>query len=379
MDSNAAVLAASAAAALAVGYASFRGTRGSAATMESIAIVDVAAFRAAAAGSAERQAICERVARSLHESGCLIIRDPRVTAEDNAAFVALMEQYYGQGDDAKRPDARPELHYQVGVTPEFVERPRNHCSRVAALASSEQPQTLCPPDYDSKWRFFWRVGPRPAETKFTELNAEPVKPKGFPRWQSQMDSWGAKLLDGAETVAEMAAIGFNLPPETFSERMNFGPHLLGPTGSDLRKFGKVGTVLAGYHYDLNFLTIHGKSSYPALSIWLRDGRKVLVKVPDGCLLLQAGKQFEWLTGGHVLSGFHEVTVLPATVAKIEQRLAEGKSHWRISSTLFNHIASDRSLRPVAPFDTKEALEKYPEILAGEQVQQELEAIMLAAK
>lgn len=49
-------------------------------------------------------------------------------------------------------------------------------------------------------------------------------------------------------------------------------------------------MFAGYHYDLNFLTIHGRSRFPGLFIWLRDGRKVPVKVPAGCLLLQAGKQ-----------------------------------------------------------------------------------------
>lgn len=35
-------------------------------------------------------------------------------------------------------------------------------------------------------------------------------------------------------------------------------------------------------------------------------RKMPVSVPDGCLLVQAGKQLERLTGGHVLAGFHEV-------------------------------------------------------------------------
>ena len=25
--------------------------------------------------------------------------------------------------------------------------------------------------------------------------------------------------------------------------------------------------MAGYHYDLNFLTIHGKSNFPGLNIW----------------------------------------------------------------------------------------------------------------
>jgi len=39
--------------------------------------------------------------------------------------------------------------------------------------------------------------------------------------------------------------------------------------------------------DMNMLTIHGKSRFPGLHIWLRDGRRMPVRVPDGCLLLQA--------------------------------------------------------------------------------------------
>ena len=42
--------------------------------------------------------------------------------------------------------------------------------------------------------------------------------------------------------------------------MEKGPHLLAPTGSDLTGANrKAGTVLAGWHNDLNLLTIHGKS------------------------------------------------------------------------------------------------------------------------
>ena len=50
----------------------------------------------------------------------------------------------------------------------------------------------------------------------------------------------------------------------------------------------------------------GKSNFPGLSVWARDGTKMAVTVPDGCLLVQAGKQIEHLTGGHVMAGFHEV-------------------------------------------------------------------------
>jgi isopenicillin N synthase-like dioxygenase len=68
--------------------------------------------------------------------------------------------------------------------------------------------------------------------------------------------------------------------------------------------------------DLNFMTIHGKSRFPGLYVWTREGVKMPVKMPEGCLLIQAGKQFEWLTGGHVLAGFHEVVVSPATLEAV---------------------------------------------------------------
>ena len=32
-----------------------------------------------------------------------------------------------------------------------------------------------------------------------------------------------------------------------------------------------------------------------------------MRIPEGCLLLQAGKQMEWLTGGAVKAGYHEAS------------------------------------------------------------------------
>lgn len=120
-----------------------------------------------------------------------------------------------------------------------------------------------------------------------------------------MDKWGYKLLDAVNVVAEMSAIGMGLPKSTFVEHMDGGAHLLAPTGSDLAK-NDVGAIFAGFHYDIAFLTIHGKSRYPGLYVWTRNNQKLQVKVPKGCLFLQAGKTFEHITGGHVLAGFHEV-------------------------------------------------------------------------
>ncbi|CAN0377090.1 unnamed protein product, partial [Phaeothamnion confervicola] len=129
----------------------------------------------------------------------------------------------------------------------------------------------------------------------------------------------------------------------------------------------------------NCLTIHGKSRFPGLSVWLRDGRKTSVAVPDGCLLVQAAKQLEHLTGGHILAGFHEVAVGTATVAAIEAAEAAGANLWRVSSTCFGHVASDQELRPLGRFATPEALSRYPPIKAGDMVAEELRAISLGSQ
>jgi isopenicillin N synthase-like dioxygenase len=318
-----------------------------------------------------------KAAAGLRDCGVLILRDPRASAADNDVFLDMLERYFEQPEDVKAADVRKEFYYQVGTTPERTELPRDHCARMRAYAEADRPVSLCPPEKDAKARFFWRMGERPPATKFEQLNAPPVVPGAFPEWAGVMDTWGGKLLDAAVAVAELAAVGFGLPEDTFSSRMRYGPHLLAPTASNFNKFGDVGTVLAGYHYDLNFITAHGRSRYPGLYVWTRDGSKRAVKIPPGCLLAQAGKQAEYLTGGTVLAGFHEVVVTPGTAAAIAAARDAGRSLWRISSTLFSHIASDVVLEPVGALGADAAVRaQYPPILTGDHVKAELAAINL---
>ncbi|GIL75496.1 hypothetical protein Vretimale_8128 [Volvox reticuliferus] len=93
--------------------------------------------------------------------------------------------------------------------------------------------------------------------------------------------------------------------------------------------------------------------------------------------MQAGKQLEWLTGGYIMAGMHEVVVTETTLAAVEAARAAGRSTWRISSTVFTHCASDAVLRPLGRFTEQPgSAEAYPAIKAGDQVQRELEAICL---
>ncbi len=52
-------------------------------------------------------------------------------------------------------------------------------------------------------------------------------------------------------------------------------------------------------------------------------------------------QLEWVTGGTITAGFHEVIISEETARAIERAKAEARPLWRVSSTLFGHVASDR--------------------------------------
>lgn len=158
------------------------------------------------------------------------------------------------------------------------------------------------------------------------------------------------VMNRVSKLSEMTALGLDLPATYFSDAGRYGPHLLAPTASDLTKYGAKDTILAGFHTDLNFLTIHGRSRYPGLNIWARNtGRRIPVRMPPGnYLLVQAGKQLEHITGGLIKAGFHEVVVNDATIATMEKRKTENpdRPQIRISSTLFWHLNSDFDLAPV---------------------------------
>lgn len=233
-----------------------------------------------------------------------------------------MEDYFERTGELfysgeKVDDIKKEFHYQVGATPENVEMARNHSQLLSELNLTPEDTPVSPlePVLDAKWRFMWKIGERP---EGSDDDFPAVVPQGFPGWEKKMNTWGTKLNEAVFTVAEMAALGMGTDKNAFTSRMKGGAHLLAPTGSDLEK-NDVGAIFAGFHYDISFMTIHGKSRYPGLSVWTRNWNKRAVKIPQGCLLVQAGRSFEHITGGYVLAGFHEVTYTEGTKEAVQRR------------------------------------------------------------
>ncbi|KAI0068123.1 Clavaminate synthase-like protein [Artomyces pyxidatus] len=378
-------------------------------SVPTLPVIDLDLFRSQPLESTAVIAECRKAADALITYGALLLHDERVSEDDNSTFLDLLEDYFDQPLSDLKMDEHPEVGYQVGVTLENTEKPKcavdEPCLRVIArLEPSERPLDITAHDPDPKCRFFWRMGERPTyESQFPGLNAPNVVPQADSlkaRWDYTMNKWGTSMKNAVEGLAEMAAVGLGLSRETFTDAGRYGPHLLAPTASDLVKYGQKDTILAGFHTDLNFLTIHGRSRYPGLHIWARNtGKRIPVKFPPTgrYLLVQAGKQLEHLSGGLVKAGYHEVVVNEATVEVIERRKKEfpDRPLIRISSTYFSHLSSDYDLAPITSLasrarelrvathnlgsstdDSEETI--YPPMKVGEQVQNELRHIALMA-
>lgn len=73
------------------------------------------------------------------------------------------------------------IQVQVGATPEGTETPKCIVDPTSIASIHSQPaehRARIPQGADPKWRYMWRIGDRPAETRYAELNAEPVVPAG---------------------------------------------------------------------------------------------------------------------------------------------------------------------------------------------------------
>ncbi|KAL7419225.1 hypothetical protein Q5752_006062 [Cryptotrichosporon argae] len=356
----------------------------------SIPIVSLSTYLADPSSAAAR-AEAAALAESLITTGAVVVRDARARAADNDAFLDLFEDYFALPATELTADERPELGYQVGVTLENTEKPKcgrdQECQQViAGLAPSERPLDLSAHGADPKCRFFHRMSEKPPYTSaFPYSSAPNVVPSALKgRWEPVVDTWGHQLKQAVEGVARMLAVGLGLDENAFTSAGIYGSHLLAPTATDLVKYGQLDSIYAGFHTDLNFLTIHGQSRYPGLNVWARNtGGRMPARVPAGCLLVQAGKQLEWLTGGLVKAGFHEVVCNDATLAAIERRKASHPDRplIRISSTFFwhlspdYHLAADPGLRARAEARFGEQRE-YGAMPVGEQVQRELGLIAL---
>jgi isopenicillin N synthase-like dioxygenase len=310
---------------------------------------------------------CKKAAEALIVYGALVLHDSRVNEKDNAAFLDLMEDYFNQSLEDLRQDERIVQGYYVGFS---------DCSpRYTSTGSC--PKSPSPPPKSTQsphpnYRYSWHMNKKASyESEFPALNSSNVVPSPDflrERWTRIMDQWGQSMKNAVSDLTDMIEIGLNLPPGTFKEAGQCGPHVLGPSSIDLVKHGQKGTLLMRSHSDVNFLTIHGRSRYPSLDIWTRNtAQRIGVEIPLGSnFFVQAGEQLEHITGGLIKACFHEVVVNDQTLAAIERRKVEfpDRPLIRVSSSLFWHLSPDYDLVPIATLKDKADILRAKNLEAG---------------
>ena len=159
------------------------------------------------------------------------MHDSRVSEEDNSKFLDLLEDYFSQPKELLKRDERPELAYQIGVTPENTEKPacavHEPCLDVIKqLEPSERPLDISTRSPDPKYRFFWRMSsPPPYETAFPRTNLSNIIPDAEPfksSWKPTLEKWGACMKRAVEDLAQMTALGLGLDRTAFTEAGRYG-------------------------------------------------------------------------------------------------------------------------------------------------------------
>lgn len=292
----------------------------------------------------------------LHHTGILIVNVSVNTAKVNNDFIDLLERYAQLPEETRNAHVHKETHYQVGLTPSFTEMPRDNCDIAITLGA------IKPKARDPKMRWFHRMTAVDETTEFKDTTGPNVIPEEFPEWSERFNNLGDVFMEVLFRVNEKLSIELGVD---LNELLAGGNHLIAPTIMPLENIiGTENKIVAGFHNDISYMSCHGRGKYPGLTIWTRDNTRIRVKVPENCILIQAGRQLQYITNGYILGGFHEVTIGPDTEERYYQAVRDCTSTTRISSTFFAHINSDKMMQVLPKFYTEGCEIKYPPIKEG---------------
>jgi isopenicillin N synthase-like dioxygenase len=313
----------------------------------------------------------EQAAHEMHRRGLVVVYDPRFSIEGRSDFFAMLQAYYAQDPEVIARDVRRYPDRVVGVAMMHTEKGRNHSARIADYPEHHRPYTTADDCErgDPKYRWHHRAIHPNVRAELAGTPAlqamldDQLVPVGFEdRWRRIMDQRSTLLIQTIFDASRLVAIGLGLPEDVFVETMQHGTNLFAPTGSDLSTF-QPDDVMASFHYDFGQWTGHDSASHGGLIAWTRDGKPIRVEVPHGCVLIQAGKEAEILTGGYIQAGFHEVIATDEAIAQARTDKAEGRSPIRIAGPLFAQSGPGVVLSPRGRFATDERLGAYPPILS----------------
>jgi hypothetical protein len=164
-------------------------------------------------------------------------------------------------------------------------------------------------------------------------------------WREIMNEFGVMMLEPVTRVSQMLALGLGLHRDYFSSLMHNGHHKIAPTYASYWEDRIPGTVQAALHQDIDVFAIHAQGTHSGLFVYTENGERLEVRVPQGCFLVQAGRQLYLkmrsmerrgeISTRPIKAGWHEVVVTPDAVAKAEPVIRE------IEETLKDYDLNDK--------------------------------------
>ncbi|MEX1063798.1 MAG: 2-oxoglutarate and iron-dependent oxygenase domain-containing protein [Candidatus Paceibacterota bacterium] len=272
----------------------------------------------------------ETVGKAFHDVGFLFVRAPDI-AEKLPPVYSQMRKVFNLPVEIKGKYAHPEFGHQRGWTPPRTE--------IAIACRHAGPRGSELPDEKENWF----VGPQfekdhplvrnfplsypPIGNVWPTAEAPDFRPAMWNLYNMLM-IYGRDILD---------AVGQHLgkPDNFFREIISNAPSPMRAIHYPPVSMDQIGKIAwACKHTDINLITVLPASTKPGL--WIRRRDKVWIPgtAPEGCVIVQVGDVLQYLTGGELLSAWHEVRPPKSPTT-------EG----RFSAALFIHARPDVMLEP----------------------------------
>jgi isopenicillin N synthase-like dioxygenase len=291
--------------------------------------------------AAERRAFSDAFLEGLQAYGFIILKDHGVSTELLAHAYRLAEQLFALPDEVKRRYAKG----MRGYTPFGTEHAKD----------SGHPDL----------KEFWQIGHEPSPDAPPDQPFPPnVWPDEAPEFQETFLQLFQALNETGITLLRALAPTLDLPERHFDPLVRHGTSILRvlhypplAPGVDPR------CVRSAAHEDINFMTIMVAAKGAGLELLDRDGGWLPVETEPTNLIVDSGDMLARMTNG----------VIPATTHRVVN--PSGDNVGRYSMPFFMHPTLKTSLKALPSCLGDGA--KFPEVTAGEYLDERLKAIGMA--
>ena len=294
-----------------------------------------------------RQAFVTQLGNALEDNGFFAVTHHGVEATLIQEAYQAAQAFFSLPEAVKRQYADPALHGQRGFTVFGREHAKDH------------------PVSDLKE--FWHVGrersnDRSSATRYL-ANLSPVE---VPEFATVMNQLYTQLDACATALLQACALYLGEPENLLSEMTQDSDTILRvlhypPIAPDAHP----ASLRAAPHEDINLITLLCEATDDGLELLQRDGTWRSIRALPGQIIVDSGDMLQQLTNGLLKSTTHRV-VNPA----------DNRTR-RFSMPFFVHPRAEIDLTPLPCCVARTGGQQFPNITAGEYLQQRLQEIGLA--